>query len=294
MLIVAETERVAERRNVPSNLTVLRLLAATLLLVPTPPHDDGVVLLTASDPEYLRLELPADLQLAPEAFSRLVVFRDGVPLLDRGLRDERLSVSTAPSEERGYVEDAEVSADGRVAVIVSTSYRRTLTSGEAKTEAETELTWIDPEHPKGLWSVALEEGRWVKKAVPLSEKRGVAVSTCRDLDGPADLRYFGPDGAELLRVNEDESSLVDMVATNHGAFFAADLVFPTRPGVPDRGILVLDLLRGTRWTYTWSYGGEGEPVSWNLEETGILQVNIPGAVLRFDRNGKTLGSSRSR
>ena len=283
-----------------------------LLLVPKdapatsdPPRGDAVVLLATSDPEYARLRLPADSKLVPEASSRLVVFRDGAPLLDRGLRDERVFVSPAggdtPNVEKGYVEDAEISADGRVAVIVSTSYRRPLTSPsaggqprEAPVKAETELTWIDPEHPRGLWSVTLEDGRWAKKAIPLSGKRGVAVSTCRDMDAPADLRYFGPDGAELFHMREEESSVVNMVATSYGAFLAADLVFPPRPGVPDRGILVLDLLKGTRWTYTWSYGKEGEPISWNLEETGILEIKTPGQVFRYDRNGKILGTSRRR
>lgn len=272
---------------------------------PLPIEAAGVRLFTRDDPEYLRLESPSEIQIAPEARSHLVVFRAGTPVLDRGMRRERRAVAPPRGGagswmEEGVLEEAQVSADGRLAVVISTRYRRAVETkrGEADSDtpsaSRTELTWIDAEHPSGRWTVALEEGRWVRKVIPLPMKRAIAVSTFLGPDDPADLRLYEPGGREVLRMSEDEASVADMTATSLGGFLAVDLKFPPRRGMPDRGLVVLDLLHGTRWTYAWSYGGEGEPVSWHLEDTGILEVKIPGASLRYDRNGKLLERVRDR
>ena len=261
---------------------------------------DGVRILSSTSPEYAQLEIPSSLRLEPDAFSRLVVFRNGVPVLDRGLA---LDVQVAPKpggedgarEEQGYIEDAEVSQDGRFAILLATHYRKTLSLRDsAETEGRTELTWIDPAHPKGLWSVLFDRGVWVKGVLLLSPKHGVAVSTMNGPQGPADLRLFGPDGIETMHLRGEEASVVGMRSTSHAAFLAVDLAYPDRNGLPSRGVLVLDLLHGKRWTYTWSYGDNHEPVSWSLTDTGILEVTTPDGLRLFDRNGKPLRASRRR
>jgi hypothetical protein len=151
-----------------------------------------------------------------------------------------------------------------------------------------ELTLIEPGHPEGLWSVTLEDGLWVKSVVPLPRAAGVAVSTHATMDGPADLRLYGPDGDLLYRMADRGASTIGLRATGNGAFLAADVAYSGKAEGPDRGILVLDLLQGTRWTYAWSYGKESEPLSWDLQETGILEIRTASSTVRYDRNGKPL------
>ncbi len=263
------------------------------------PAGDIVRLFSADDPEYQSLDIPDARRVASEAVRRLVVFRGGAPVSDRGLGNEkrvveRASSANAASEyEDGFVEDAEVSLDGRFALVLSTRYRKPVDPGTGvETKGKTDLTWIDPAHPEGLWSVSLERERWVKKVLLLSPKHGVAISTLTDPNGPADLRLYGPEGREMLRLKGEEASVVDMTTTSQGAFLAVDLAYPDRPALPNRGVLVLDLLHGTRWTYTWSYGKDGEPLSWSLADTGILEVKTPGGTRCFDRNGKPLKAPR--
>jgi hypothetical protein len=91
--------------------------------------------------------------------------------------------------------------------------------------------------------------------------------------------------------------VTDLTATSNGAFLGVSLAYPERPGLPQMGILVLDLLRGTRWTYSWSYGEAGDPLSWTLEDSGVLEVKVPGKIVRYDRNGAPLrseGASRGK
>lgn len=266
----------------------------------TPPAGDAVRIFSSASPEYAQLDIPDSLRVAPEAASRLVLFRGGVAVLDRGLA---LDVEVVPKPggsqgarvEQGYVEDAEVSPDGGFAILLATRYKKTLSlQADAETKGKTELTWIDPAHPKGLWSVAFEDGIWVKRVLLLSSKQGIAVSTIADPNGPADLRLYNAEGVETMRLRGEEASVVDMRPTTHAAFLAVDLAYPERSGVPDRGVLVLDLLHGRRWTYTWSYGDEHEPMSWNLADTGILEVTTPDGLRLFDRNGKPLRASRQK
>lgn len=229
-----------------------------------------------------------------------MVFRGGSAIFDRGLRNEKVAAplsraGDSPAEEEGYVEDAEVSPDGGYAVVLSTRYRRPISPPDAvATRGRTELTWIDPAHPRGLWSVQLEEGRWVKSVVPLALRHGVAVASVADADGPADLRLYGPEGAEVLRLKGEEGSVIAMKAASHGAFLAVDLAYTDRQDFPNRGIAVLDLLQGTRWNYSWSYGGDDEPIAWNLADSGVLEITTPGGTQSYDRNGKPLRKTRRR
>jgi len=270
--------------------------AATSDLPPVGPGD-VIRVLPSTSPDYVRLDVPPSLRVAPEASSRLVVFRGGVPVLDRGLVIDvqvvpRAGGTEGSREERGYIEDAEVSPDGRFAILLATRYTKTVSLRDvAETEGKTELTWIDVAHPKGLWSVPFEKGIWIKKVLLLSPKHGIAVSTIADPQGPADLRLFSPDGIEMLRLRGEEASVVDMRSTSHAAFLAVDLAYPDRDGLPGRGVLVIDLAHGRRWTYTWSYGDNREPVSWSLADTGILEVTTPDGLRLFDRNGKPLRAS---
>lgn len=282
-------------------LPYVALLAALSAAASVPPPAADVVrVLPADSPEYLQLAIPDSVRVAPDAASRLVLFRGGVPVLDRGLAIDVQVVpqpagSGAAKVEQGYVENAEVSLDGRFAVLLATRYKKTIGfRDEVETEGKSELTWFEPAHPKGLWSVTLENGVWVKRVLLLSARHGVAVSTITDLNGPADLRLFGPEGIETMRLRREDGSVVDMRTTSHGVFLAVDLAYPERGGLPDRGVLVLDLLHGTRWTYTWRYGEEHEPMSWNLADTGILEVSTADGLRVFDRNGKPLRASRKK
>lgn len=294
------------------------LLASLLLLapakariaVPLPPDlvaapdsreiRRGVRIFSKSDGEYASLSIPARAQLFPEADERLVVFRDGAPVFDRGLRVSTQVTGTirdaAGELEEGVAEDAVVSADAQFALLATTHFRRpALKSGEPRETPRratgvTELIWIDADHPQGLWTVPLENGRWIKSIVPLAPRRGVAVSTVADPDeADADMRILGPEGMELLRIRETEGSTTQLVTTPLGAFLAVDLLYPDRLGMPNEGITVLDLTYDTRWTYTWTYGDDAEPLSWKLDDTGVLQVTTPAAVRSFDRKGKPLG-----
>ena len=80
-------------------------------------------------------------------------------------------------------------------------------------------------------------------------------------------------------------------SASHGEFVAVDLAYPDRPGLPHRGVLVLDLARDSRWTFAWRYGDDDEPVSWKLQDTGVLEVTTPSHVKRFDRKGKALAAA---
>jgi len=72
------------------------------------------------------------------------------------------------------------------------------------------------------------------------------------------------------------------------------VALPDRQTLPHRGVLVLDLLHGTRLTYTWRYGADDEPVSWKLDDSGVFEVTTTTHVRRFDRNGKPFAASRRR
>jgi hypothetical protein len=278
--------------------------AAPAVEAPVPDHVEFYV---QGQPEYARLRVEPGHRTAPDAPDRLVVFHGGRPVLDLGLRDEQRLVPASGAQteetlEEGIVEKAEIAPDGRSAAILSTRYRRAAGAETLPPDSQepprptgtTTLTFVDARHPDARFNVSVENGRWVKEVLPLSAAHGLAVSTTRGIDAPADLEIFGPDGHETFRAPETEASVKGLTATNNGAFLAADLAYPERPGLPQRGILVLDLLQGTRWTFTWSYGTDGEPTSWSLDESGVLEVRLPGRIVRYDRNGVPIDSRRAR
>lgn len=260
---------------------------------------DRVVLLDASDPVYAGLAVPDVARFAPASRTRLVVFRDGRCVLDRGLREERRAGPRSDRKETlvetGLVEQAYVAPDGRAALLVTVRYRDSVDlaeTGPARDgeglRGKTSLAWIDPAHPDGRWRFDLEPGRFVVKAIVLSRGQGAALSTSDVDGGAADFRLVGTDGRVVFTIPVDRASTGDVVATEAGGFVAVDLAYRPGDGVPDRGVLVLDLLQGREWTYTWDYGSEREPLGWTLENTGILDVRLPGRTVRFDRNGRPL------
>jgi hypothetical protein len=258
------------------------------------------------DPQYAELRVEPGDRTHPEAAERLVVFHGGRAVLDLGLRSEQRLVPASEAQggvplEEGELDSAEFSPDGRSAAILSTRYRRAaapqdpLDSREApRPTGETTVTFVDARHPEARFSVPIEKGRWVKAVLALAGGHGLALSTTAGLDAPADLEFFGPDGRMSHHVPEAEASVKGLTATENGAFLAVDLAYPPHHGLPDRGVLVLDLLTAKRWTYRWSYGADNEPTSWALDESGILEVRLPGQVARYDRSGALLGSARAR
>ena len=264
---------------------------------------DRIGLFVAGQPDYAALQLDAARRTSPDAPYRLVVIHGGRPVLDFGLRNERQLVPAGegPGEkmfEEGIIDNAEVAPDGRSAAILSTQYRRPAEDSAQSPDGSepprpvgtSVVSWVDARRPEARFSVKVEAGRWVKELLPLAGGAGLALSTTRGLGAPADFELYGPDGREVFRTGEAEGSVTDLTATSNGAFLAVSLAYPERPGLPKMGILVLDLLRGTRWTYTWSYGEQGEPLSWSLEDSGVLEVKVPGKIVRYDRNGAPLRS----
>lgn len=262
----------------------------------SPPH--RIALLIAGEPDYVALAVPPQIRRHAEAESRLVVISGGVPSIDFGLRDERRA---APSDggvpmEEGVRDDAELSADDRSAVILTTRFRRPALGwrenpGEAPpaVSGSTEITWIDAARPASAFTLSLPEDRWVKEVVAVSGGRGLAVSTTSSRDAPADLKIYGPNGRVRAAVSELEAGVADLTVTNDGTAVAADLLFPEREGLPDRGVRVFDLDGGSSWTYTWHYGAADEPSSWRLQEGGRLELKLPGSTIIYDRSGTPVG-----
>jgi hypothetical protein len=277
---------------------------------PVPPASgalpDRVALYVTGEEEYAGIRVEPGHRTAPDARDRLVVFHEGGPVLDLGLRNERRLVPVAGSateqlEEEGILENAEISPDGRAAVILSTRFRRPAETGDAPTENKTPpprgttiLTFVDARWPDARFDLPIPQGRWVREVLPLSAGLGVAVSTTRGIGEPADLGFYGPDGHQVFHVSATEASVIGLTATLNGAFLAASLAYPDRPNLPNRGIRVFDLLRNSKWTYHWSYGAEDEPTSWSLQESGALDIRLPGRILLLDRTGAAISNGRSR
>jgi hypothetical protein len=253
-----------------------------------------VALYSVGDAAYGDLAIPAAVRTHPESRSRLVVFRDGVPVLDRGLLEQRDAAAGATPgvvEERGLVEEAILAFDGSAALVRQTRYvdRRSLrdSNAEGTLSGRERLSWIDSDHPGGRWNVDLPAGRFVKEAMvaPLASGAFVILTDAAGLGG--ELRLFGPEGTETARIAPPEAEAVDAAAAADAPVVAVDVAYPVREGAPDRGILVFDLTQGTRWTYGWSYGSDEEPQSWTIEEDGTLVVQLPGGVKRFNRGGES-------
>ena len=79
-----------------------------------------------------------------------------------------------------------------------------------------------------------------------------------------------------------------IAASPEAGHVAAEVTFRDSEVLPERGVIVFDLARGTQWTYPWRYGSEAEPVSWELQSQGVLAIKLPGGVRRFDASGRKL------
>jgi len=261
---------------------------------------DRVVLLSAGDPEYSALVVPRSYTTVPEAPMRLLVFRGGLCVRDLGLadeqkRDQRATAGMAVVEQTGITERAFVATDGRAALFARTRYvsRVDVTPGETSTvndtvTGDTTLTLIDPEHPDGRWRITLESSRWAKDVLVLPAAMGVVVTTFLPRNGPTDVRVLDATGHESLRVPESAAETLRIEASPEGGHVAAEVKFRDSELLPERGVIVFDLTRGTQWTYVWRYGSEAEPVSWKLQSRGVLAVKLAGGTRRFDATGREL------
>ena len=255
--------------------------------------------MSAASPDYRALAIPRSVRTDADAPVRLVVFRDGVCVLDRGLRESSEESNggargTMIVQEDGIIERAAAAPDAREAVVVTTKYvsRVDVTPGTTSTAGDlvrgpTTLTLIDPTHPDGRWQLTIEDGRWVKDVAVLPASNGVVVTTFLPRTGPSDLRVLDALGHEKLHIPESRAETVS-VRNDCGVscFVAADVKFQEHATLPERGVMVFDLAHGTSWTYSWRYGGDDEPMSWELEPGGVLAVKLPGGIARFDSTGQ--------
>jgi hypothetical protein len=283
-----------------ANLFGAALLVAASQAKTETPAPDRVALVASGDAEYTALAIPRSYKSAPDARTHLLVFRGGLCIRDIGLadvqnREEHGTPSMAVMEETGTTERAFVAPDGRVAVIVRTRYvsRVDVTPGNKSTAGDTvtgdtTLTLIDPEHVDGRWHVTLENSRWAKDVLALAAARGVVVTTFVPRTGPTDVRILDPMGHESLRVPESSGETLKIDASPDGGYVGAEVSFPDRASMPERGVMVFDLAHGTQWTYGWRYGAEAEPSTWALRSGGVLAVALPGGTRRFDAQGRKL------
>lgn len=260
----------------------------------------GIRLYQAGEPDYQALGIPAEVRINPEAEARLVIFKNGQLVADRGLEHTVRSVPRpgSPPWREEILEKAEIASDQQFAVIQRFQFRQISDADKKAGESvdparrfsvvdllSTELTWVDANYPDGFWSTVLEEDRWLSNILLLPARRGIAVSTTTGTSGPADLRLFDQVGREVLSLDSSLASVTRLDSTLDGSFFLVDLAYPKRGIAPDRGVRIFDMLRGTNWTYSWSYGGDGEPVSYEMLETGALRLKLPGKVHVYGPDG---------
>lgn len=257
---------------------------------------DRIVLLDAEGTAYRRLDIPDSFRRHPEAGLRLVVLRHGVPVADLGLRETRTTTSLEEEgrpgwmRERGLVENAYIATDGRSAAVVRNEYEllRDPEGRDRIVDNASTLTWLDTGNPEGRWTLDLDDGRMIRLAYPLSGERGLVVMASRAGEFSGDLSVYGPDGGRFVHFGALEGTPREIRPTVHDAFVAIELAFPSRAGFPDQGIVVVDLLRRTHWTYAWRYGTDREPVSWGIADSGILTVTFADHEERYDRFGRAL------
>ena len=270
---------------------------------PATPADPGnrVAVLDAASPAYRTLQIPSSVKTDPDASVRLVVFRQGACILDRGLRDARHDSNGGARgslvvQESGTTERGAAAPDGREAIVATTRFvsRVDMTPGVTSTkndtvQSATTLTLIDPDHPEGRWQVTLEGGRWVKDMIVLPASSGVVLTTFLPRNGPDDLRILDAGGHEKIRVPETRAEILSVrTSCDAGCFVAAAVAFKDVSSLPEQGVMVFDVARGTSWTYGWRYGGSDEPLSWDLGRGGVLTVTLPGGKRLFDATGTPL------
>jgi len=246
---------------------------------------------------YRALAIPRSYKSDVEASTRLLVFRDGLCVRDRGLITSHKTQNGGDTrsivmEETGITERAVVASDERTAIVASTRYvsRVDVTPGTTSTKNDTirgatTLTLVDPAHPDGRWRVTLEEARWVQDVIVLPAGAGAAITTFLPRTGPSDLRLLDASGRERLRVPESAAETLRLEASPDGGFVAAELAFP-EGGTWERAVMVVAADGATQWTYGWRYGDDKEPTDWGLERGGILTVRLASGVRRFDSTGR--------
>ena len=256
-----------------------------------------VEILAVDDPAYAALKIPAAVRVHPESATHLVVFRDGEPILDRGLVARRkASAAQDPGvvEERGFVEYANVAPDRSAAVVRQTRFTGRMAVGGDKEGASLKgrerLTFIDPDHPGGRWSVDLPEGRFVREMVvaPLASGAAAILTDAAGLGG--ELRLLDAAGKEISRIAPPQGEAVDVAVAPDAPVVAVDIAYAAGAGFPDRAIVVFDMTAGTHWRHEWKYGDDDEPKSWSLDADGSLVLQVPGGVRRLDREGRSGGS----
>jgi hypothetical protein len=267
-----------------------------------PPAPDRLVLLAADDAEYLAYAIPRSYKTAPDAPTHLLVFRGGLCIRDIGLVEAinksdagHQTPGTAVVQQSGSTSRAFVAPDARTGVIVKTDYvsRVDVTKGQSSTRNDTvtgstTVTLVDPGHPEGVWRVTLEDSRWTKDVLVLSNAGGVVLTTFRPRTGPTDVRVLDATGRESARVPESSAESLRIEADPEGSHVAAEFKFRANEQLPERGVMVFDLARGTQWTYSWRYGNDAEPLSWALESHGVLVVKLANGTHRFDATGRKL------
>lgn len=293
---------------VPTAWLLLVLAAGSPGAAETESSEVRFTIVDRTDPDYEQAAVPSSARLHPEEERRLLLYHGERPVLDRGIRvlrsltEERGRDGSGYLEEQGFVERAHISADARTAVVVASSYRlrrNTDTLGLLDPETdrtlgtESSLTWIDPGGHSRNWTVSFGEGRLVESVHPVESARGVAVTTVESEGENPDFRVYGPTGELEIFIDAFEATALEIRSVENGTFLGVDLGYSGRTGLPDRGILVLDLLRGGRWTYRYRYGSGREPVEWVLDGTGVLTVRTVDRHFQYDRFGNPLDGKRT-
>ena len=255
---------------------------------------DGIVLINRDSPDYAALDISPAITSYAEAALRLVVFRDDSIVFDHGLRDDGYqprnpagSVKNRPLFEGRTVTDAvELAPDGLTAILIET--RIAPPKKDGKLEGDVGITWIDPGHPQGRWSLDLPAGRFVSHIHVLDGQAGFVLMTATPDSEGADFTLYNEKGETEYRLDDVVGKVLDFRITRAAGFIGLDIAYPERPGLPDRALLVLDRLQNARWHYAWTYGDPGEPTDWTLMDNGVLEIRIPGKTMRFDRTGTAI------
>jgi hypothetical protein len=249
---------------------------------PVRPRGAQVQLLPADDPDYLALQVPPGVRSVPDAPERLLVLRDGNPVLDLGVR-------TVRADQAGRValeEEVRLAEDASAAVVVRVERKR-------GAPEQSLVTWVPAGDPQAAWKKTLDPARRVLLALPIPGARGLVLVTAVP-EASDDLRVYGPGGAETFRLGSDAAGVSELRASRSGRYVAADLSYPPRPGAPDRAIWVHDTVARTAWTHGWSYGAEDEVIGWRLMDDGTLEADTAGSTLEIGPGDRVYDRKRRR
>jgi hypothetical protein len=258
-----------------------------------------LILLAPDNADYTTLSDPEVNRHHPSANLRLLVIREGKLLRDHGLEDtwshrSRTERSRAKNlfEDAAIIESVEISPDRQSGVLVRLWIDAVGSDGLLS--GNSAITWIDPLHAQGKWTLALPPNRFVQQAHVLDQGRGVVILTATPESIGADLTLYDQEGGTLYHLDEEAGSVLDLRISRAGAFLGVEIAYPSHDGLPDRGIVILDRLQKGNWTYTWSYGDSSEPNGWTLRDDGNLEVRSPGRSTLYDRTGQEIIPSNHR